>query len=70
MTGTLEYIFNEQFDSIQVPGTSLIPNEVGTVQILRDPTVSLFDSLGKTHIRVPDQYCTVSYAVEYSKIHW
>ena len=32
--------------------TSLIPNEVGTVQILRAPTVSLFDSLVKTQFRV------------------
>jgi len=33
--------------------TSLTPDEVGTVQIQRAPTsmVSLFDSLGKTHMR-------------------
>ena len=47
--------------------TSLTPNEVGTVQNQRAPTVSLFDSLGKTQIRVPDQYCTISYRVAYSK---
>ena len=35
--------------------TSLTPNEVGTVQIQRAPTVSLFDSLGKTKIGVRDK---------------
>ena len=36
--------------------TSLTPNGVGTVKIQRAPMVSLFDSLGKTQTRVPDQY--------------